>query len=790
MRAIGRPIPMAESRQRVTGHLPFAGDIAVPHMLHGRILRSPHPHARIVSIDRSRAERLPGVVGVLIGEDLLGGQIRPFYGPVLPDRPLIAIDRVRFSGEPVAAVIAADVDTAAEALDLIEVVYEPLTAVVTAEEAAAADAPEIHEAIPLRDFKTFPDLVLHPGGARNVCNHFRLRKGDVDAGFGEAAEIFEDVYRTPSQQHASLEPHVTVATIRPGEVEIWTASAAPYTVRSQIAETLQIPASTVRVHVLNVGGAYGGKTYPRLEPLVVAMSWRVGGRPVRVELSRAEEFYTITRHAATVFLKTGLRRDGTICAREVRVLWSAGAYADISPRLIKNGGYSAAGPYRIPNVAIDSYAMYTNVTPSGGFRGYGVPQVAWAYETQMDEIAARMGMDPAELRRRNLVRDGDTFATGQLMEDMHLEEMMDRVATSIGWAEREPTPTGPLPDGTGIARGKGIACIVKTTVTPSTSTSGLKLNDDGSLTVLTSTVEIGQGSRTVLAQIAADAVGLPVELVAVTYPDTAVTPWDQTTSSSRSTLMMGGAIRSAGEQLQEDLKAVAADYLEASAADLVIDDGRIHVAGTPARGMTVAEVVRRSGRGNFITFATNRSQGSLDPETGQGVVTPHFYHAVAGAEVEVDLQTGQIRLLNLQSETWSGRTIHPVLAELQCEGNMVFGAGQALFEEIVLDGGQIVNASLSEYMLPSILDLGPSWRATVVEDPAGDGRVQGLGESTSAAVPPAIGNAIFNATGIQLTELPLRPEDLLRALRESAGQDVPETGGHPRMPGPEGAARE
>lgn len=772
MAEIGRRIPMSESRLRVNGRLPFAGDVEVRGMLHGRILRSPHAHARILSIDASRAERLPGVVAILTGKDLAGGAIEPFYGPVLPDRPLVAIDRVRFSGEPVAAVVAEDLDVADEAVGLIEVEYDPLPSVVTAEEAAAPEAIAIHDAIPMRDYKTFPDLVLHPGTANNVCNYFRLRKGDVEAGFAEAAEVFEDVYRTPSQQHGNLEPHVTVAQIGEDDVTIWTSSAAPYTVRSQVAETLRMPASRVRVLVYNVGGAYGAKTYPRLEPLVVAMSWKAGGRPVRVELSRGEEFYTITRHASAVFLRTGVRRDGTIAARQVRILWSAGAYADISPRLIKNAGYSSAGPYRIPNVAIDSYAMYTNVTPSGGFRGYGVPQVAWAYESQMDAIAERMRIDPLDLRLRNVVIDGDTFATGQVMEDLHLDTMLRNVAGAIGWQEMHRPAAGrsaTTPDASGpgpgrSVRGKGLACIVKTTVTPSTSTVGLKLNDDGSLSVLTSTVEIGQGSRTVLAQIAADAVGVPFDRVSVSYPDTLVTPWDQTTSSSRSTLMMGGAIQEAGRSIREQLLELGAEQLEVAPSDLVIERGMLSVAGSPQTARSIGDVIRRAARGNLLADATNRSQGSLDPDTGQGIVTPHFYHAVVGAEVDVDLETGAIRLVDLRSQTWAGRIINPALAELQCEGNMVFGVGQALFEEIVLDGGQIVNPGLGEYLLPSILDMGPSWGAEVLEEGDG-GRIHGLGESTSAAVPAAIGNAVRNAIGVGMTELPLHPERLLRALR-------------------------
>ena len=779
MGAIGRPIPMSESRLRVGGRLPFAGDVDVPGMLHGGILRSSHAHARIVSIDATQAERLPGVIAVLTGRDLAAGEIEPFYGPVLPDRPLVAIDRVRFSGEPVAAVIAEDIDVAHEALTLIDVEYEPLPAAVTAEEAAAPTATRIHEEVPTRDYKTFPDLVLHPGVGKNVCNYFRLRKGDVDAGFAEAVEIFDDVYRTPAQQHGNLEPHVTVAQIDDGDVTIWTSSAAPYTVRAQVAETLRLPASRVRVLVYNVGGAYGSKTYPRLEPLVVAMSWKAGGRPVRVALSRAEEFYTITRHAAAVFLRTGVRRDGTIAARQVRVLWSAGAYADISPRLIKNGGYSAAGPYRIDNVAIDSYAMYTNVTPAGGFRGYGVPQVAWAYETQMDEIAERIGIDPLDLRLRNVVKDGDTFATGQVMEDLHLDTMLRDVASDIGWSDSTPGATDGSarvrnPDrsnGVRTVRGKGLACIVKTTVTPSTSTAALKLNDDGSLSVLTSTVEIGQGARTVLAQIAADSVGVPVERVSVSYPDTLVTPWDQTTSSSRSTLMMGGAIQQAGRRIREQLLQLASDELEVSPSDLVIEEDSVFVAGSPETRRRFGDLIRLAARGNLLADATNQSVGSLDPESGQGVVTPHFYHAVVGAEVEVDVETGRVQLVDLRSRTWAGRVIHPVLAELQCEGNMVFGVGQALFEEIVLDGGQIVNAGLGDYMLPSILDMGPNWGAVVLEE-GEHGRIHGLGESTSAAVPAAIGNAIRSATGVRLRELPLRPERVLRAFQGAEPPNV------------------
>ncbi len=777
--SIGRSVRASEANQRVNGLLPFAGNVEVPGMLHGKILRSPYAHALITRLDASRAEALPGVVAVLTGKDIVDGQIEPFYGPAIPDRPLVAIDRVRFNGEPVAAVIAEDLDTAEQALDLIEVDYEPLPAVVTPEEAIAEDAPELHADLHLRDHLSFPDLVLHPGAGKNICNYFRLRKGDVETGMAEADEVFHDTFRTPAEQHASIEPHITVAQITSEGPTIWTTSAAPFTVRSQVAETLHIPASKVRVIVANVGGAYGGKTYPRHEPLVTAMSWKAGGQPVKVALTRPEEFYTITRHSSVVEITTGVKRDGTIVARQVRILWGAGAYADISPRLIKNGGYSSNGPYRVPNVSIDSYAVYTNTTPAGGYRGYGIPQVAWAYESQMDIIAERLGIDPLELRKRNLVVEGDAFSTGQVMDDLHLTEMLPLVAERIGWSDAQTDAAASVaPDAAGRkVRGKGLATIVKTTVTPSTSSAAIKLNADGSVNLETSSVEIGQGSRTVLAQIAADAIGLPYESVRVSYPDTAMTPWDQTTSSSRTTLMMGGAVEEAGLEIRRQLVNLAADVLEAAPQDLVVEDGSVSVVGVPTRSVTFADLLRGSRSGNLLAHAVNRSEGGLDPETGQGIATARFYQAVAGAEVEVDLDTGKVDVLDLHVQTWGGRVIHPVLAELQSEGNVAFGVGQALYEEIVVDNGQIVNTNFGDYMIPSFIDWGDAWTVGLSQAPEGHGLIHGLGESGCPAVPPAIGNALFHAAGIRVKELPLTPERVLKALRERDRQRDDQTKG-------------
>ncbi|MBI3966568.1 MAG: xanthine dehydrogenase family protein molybdopterin-binding subunit [Chloroflexi bacterium] len=767
-RVVGQPVPMREGRERVTGRLKFVINHEAPGMLHAKVFRSTVAHGRITRLDTSAAERSSGVVGVLTGRDLANPAINPWYGPVFPDRPVVANQKVRYVGEPVAVVIAEDGDAAIEALERIEAEYEELPAYFDPESAIHPDAEPLHDLVQRREFLTFPDLVLNTEAGRNIFNHFKLRKGDVERALAQADCVFEGTYRTPAQQHVSLEPHVAICQIRDGQITLWSSASSPYTARFQVAETLKVRQSQVRIVTWNIGGAYGGKTYPRIEPLVALASWKVDGRPVRLEFSRAEEFYTISRHAAVVKCTTAVMRDGTMVARKARILWSAGAYADISPRVCKNGGYSAVGPYRIPNAWIDSYAVYTNVTPAGGFRGYAVPQVTWAYESQMDEIAHALGIDPLELRRRNLVREGDLFSTGQAMDDIHYEALLARTAGAIGWGTRPPLRAAPVARDAegGVRRGKGLAITVKTTVTPSASTASVKLNEDGSVSLLVSTTEVGQGSRTVLAQIAADAVGVPMEHVYQAYPDTALTPWDQTTSSSRSTIMMGEAIRRAGAEVRRQVREIAADLLEVSVEDLEIGDGAVWVRGVPGQLLTLGQVVQRARRGNLLGSGTYASEGHLDAETGQGVASVRFFQAACGVQAAVDLETGRVRLESLYLDTYGGKIVNPPLAELQSEGNVAFGIGQALLEEMVIDNGQVANANLGDYMIPSFEDLPDQLDVGLLEHPSGNGPMHGLGECGSAVVPAAVSNAVFDACGVRLTELPITPEKVLRALRE------------------------
>jgi CO/xanthine dehydrogenase Mo-binding subunit len=755
---------MLDAVQRVTGRAGYTIDLELPGMLHAKLLRSVAPHARIARIDASRARRLPGVAAVLTGADLSGrSDLFPWFGPIFRDQPVVAIDKVRFVGEPVAAVAAVDVDTAQEALGLIDVEYEELPAVFTLDGALVEGAPILHEGPP-RIGQTFPDVIVNPQGG-NVCNHFKLRKGDVEAGFAQADHVFEDVFTSPATQHVPLETHACIAQVADGQITVWASTQIPFVVRGQLAEIFKLPASQVRVIVGTLGGGYGAKCYPKIEPLTAVLA-AMAGRPVKLHLTREEEFVTITKHAVRIRMRTGLLRDGTIVARKSTCHFNTGAYADIGPRLIKNGGYGTGGPHAIPNVWVDSYAVYSNLPPAGAFRGYGINQAAWAYETQMDMIAERLGMDPYELRMRNFLNDGDTVMTGEPMADSHFHELLDGVSSKIGWDFRgwdaEPERQG------GKVRAKGLSCIIKGTVTPSTSTASARLNDDGSLDVLTSSVEMGQGLKTALAILASERLALPVRWVAVSEPDTAVTPYDQQTSSSRSSFSMGSAVGIAVDDVRRQLLEHAADLLEVAVEDLELADGTVRVAGAPQRAISYGQVVQRSRAGNLLGSGTFRTQGGLDPENGQGIGSVHWHQAAGAAEVEVDLETGRFELLHYHAGVYAGRIINPVQAELQTEGNVAFGVGQAMFEELVYDHGQLQNGNLGDYMIASIKDMPDQLDLTILERPEPT-EIHGIGETSLPPVMPAIGNAVYRATGVRVTDLPITPEKILRGLRAREG---------------------
>ncbi|HEY6496100.1 MAG TPA: xanthine dehydrogenase family protein molybdopterin-binding subunit [Trebonia sp.] len=748
---IGARTAMSDSRERVTGELGYVINAEPAGTLHAAMARSAIPHGRLTRVDVGQAARHPGVVLVLTGADIAASPVRPYFGPVFRDQPPLAIGKVRYAGEPVAAVVATDPWAAAEAAALVEVSYEPLPAVFTPADALAAGAPLLHE--DLARAPGFGDIVLQ-GQSGNVCNKFQLRKGEGLDGFRHADRIFTHEFSTPSVQHVSLETHAAIARWEGGRLTVTTCTQTPYTVRDTLAHMFDLPASRVRVIVPPVGGGFGGKTYAKVEPLAALLAQRTR-RPVKIVLTREEEFLTNSKHQSFIRLRTGVKADGTIVARHVDALFNAGAYTDISPRLIKNGGYGAVGPYRIPHVHVDSRAVYTNLPSSGAFRGYGVAQGAWAYETQMDIIAAELGIDPAELRRRNLLAEGDTFATGEKLHDVRFREVLDDALSLFAATDQEPPEPGTL-------RGRGCAVIIKSTITPSTSGAAVKIDSDGSLQVLTSTVELGQGGHTALAQVAAGELGIDVAKVHVVGPDTDVTPYDLTTSSSRSTAAMGAAVRAAVRDAKEALLGLAAGQMEVAPDDLEVADGGIRVLGDPDSGRSIAEVVSTSRMGTVLGHGTFMSTGGLNPETGQGIASDHWHQGAVAAEVDVDPRTGKVRVRRLRAAVYACTVVNPVNARMQVDGSIAFGISQALFEQIIHEAGHVANGNLSDYAIAGRLDLPEVMEVSLIENPDSDA-IHGLGETALPPVAPAIGNAIADATGLRFFRIPMTAERVLDA---------------------------
>lgn len=741
--AVGKPIPVRDAVGKVTGTTPYAFNLKLPQMLAAKVLRSPVPHARITRIDASAAEQLPGVVAVLTALDLgRPGGPGPLSGVMKKDQPVVAGDRVRYIGEPVALVAAETARIAEAALYLIEVEYEELPAVYSPFEALAPDAPLLHDSAP-----------------HNRFQHAKLRHGDLEAGWAEADEIIEETFTSPMAQHVTLEPHVTAAQWADGQLTVWSATQAPYRVKEVLAELFEIEEARVRVIVPPLGGGYGGKGHIRLEPMVAALAWKVGGRPVKLVLSRAEEFVTVTKHAVTIQIKSGVKRDGTFTARQVTLHWNGGAYADASPSLVRSGMVRAVGPYRIPHVWVDSYGLYTNLPPAGAFRGAMSSQATWAYESHLDTIAHRLGLDPLAFRRQNLLVDGDQFATGEPMHDVHFIECLQSCADKLGWAQ----PLDRSAETATRKRGRGLAVMMKSTIPTSKSECRLRLDQAGQLTLFTSTVEMGQGAHTALGQIAAEEIALPFARVAVIGPDTAQSPYDATTSAARSTGMMGTAILKGAEILRQKLLAAAVPLLEHPAGELSLAEGQVVVTAQPEQRMSYGEILQRNQLETLEALGEFQTKGGLDPATGQGISTPHWHQGAGACQVEVDTETGKVTILHYTAASFAGRVVNPQLARLQNDGNVIFGLGPAVLEEIVVDGGQVINPNLSDYMIPSFLDIPQRLESSSIE--AGHGEFHGIGEMTLPPVAPAIANAIFDATGVRLRDLPITAEKVLRALK-------------------------
>ena len=742
MTYVGQALPMPDAVQRVVGTVPFVLDRHVPGMVHGKAVRSTQPHARLRGVDVERARRAPGVLAVVTGQDLVAADgIDPFFGVQRPDQPALAIDKVRYAGEPVAVVVAETMAQATAAAELVAVDYEPLDHVVDPVEAMQPGAPVIHDA--------WPD---------NECGTYALHRGDVAQGFAEADRIYEATYISPPASHVPMEPFVCVATwLHDGRLELWTATQAPHFVRPELARMFGLAPREVRVRTANLGGGYGAKGHVKIEPMVACVA-KVVGRPVRMALARDEVFLTVAKHGAHVRVKTGVTSDGTITARELELVYNAGAYAITSPAGAGQGLTRAPGPYRIPNISVTSTCRYTNTVPACPFRGAMTSQVCFAYEAQLDEIAMDLGIDGVEIRRRNLLRDGDTYATGEVMHDLHYDELLDAAAAAVDWDR----PLAPAPEG--MSRGRGLALMIKSTLTPSRSEARVELHADGSVTLFHSSIEMGQGADGTMMQLLADALGVPPDAIDLPFPDTDTTPFDTTTSSSRATSSMGAATHDAAANLKQELARLAAKHWETTPDRVGVDDGRVTFEGD---ALSYAELLTAVDIDHVTATGVFQSEGGmkgLDPLNVQGKVSVHWHQGAAAVEVLVDRDTGHVHIPHCHGAAYAGRVVNPLRVKQQNEGGAIFGLGPTLFEELVYSGGQLTNPNLSDYMIPSIVDVPERLSSTAVEGDDPHAEMHGVGEMCLPAVAPAVASAIARATGVQLRRVPMTAERVLRAL--------------------------
>ena len=750
---IGRSLPRLEGRDKVTGRAEYTHTMRIPGMLHAKLFRSTVPHGKIKSVDIRAAQSVSGVLHVVTIDDVKQVIPNPYYGPAFHDQPILADGKVRFVGEPVAVVLARDPHVADRAAQLITAEYEELPAVYD-EIDAFTTRTFVHDQ--LKPAGTFTDL-KHLQGMKetNVALDYRLRRGDFEKTYAAAEHKFEHEFKTQKVLHLSFEPFATIADFRSDGVTIHTASQGPSFVRTEIARLLGWPENKVRVKVPYVGGGYGSKLYIKLEALALALSM-IARKPVKVAATMEEMFYQITKHPCTFRIKSGVDGNGKIVARKCEVFWNGGAYADIGPRVSQKAGLTASGPYDIDNVEIDSYALYTNVTPSGSLRGFGVPQLVWAYESHMDMMARALKRDPAEFRRKNLLREGSVHATGQTLEDAPLDKVLNTVLDRLAW-------TQPFDRGSGVVRrGRGFGIAIKAVVTPTTSVAIINISADGSVTLYCGTVDMGQGSDTALAQLVGEALNVPAESVRIVQRDTDVTPYDMGTLGSRSLFHMGHAIQRAAQDVRSKIAALRKEVGEPEGSNIPIP-----ALFQKRYGMQAGNIV---GSGAFKPDYVPPSR-----ETGQSSnITPFWLISGAGAEVEVDTETGHVKLTKLISVVDVGKAVNPKIVETQISGGALMQLGFTLFEKIHIDGGQITNASLADYKIPGFHDVPVALENLYVEHEQSNGPfgAKGVGESSMFCVSPAVANALDDAVGIRLTELPLTPETVLRAIRANAGKPL------------------
>jgi len=771
---VGKGVPRIDAFEKVTGTAQYTADLRLPGMLYAKLLKSPHAHARIILIDTSEAEKLSGVRAILTGKEV------PYkFGIYMQDKEVLAQEKVHHVGEPVAAVAADTEEIAERAVELIKVEYEELPAVFDQRDAMKEGAPLVHER--LHDYKHAP--FIFPKPHTNIANHFKLRKGDVERGFEEADIVVENEFYQPQVQNVQMETHTSIGQWLPdGQINIWTSAQSPFAVRHLLSAGLGVPIHKVNVVVPYVGGGFGGKAGLHWEPLVVLLSKKAGGRPVRLVMTREEQFNTTAvRQGFYARIKTGVKRDGKIISEEILYVWDAGAYADYGVNIGRAAGYSCTGPYEIPNVKCDSLTVYTNHPYGTAYRGFGHAEFHFAVERQTDLVARAVGMDPVEFRLKNAALPGRVTATGErLREDAgRVDECIKAVAETIGWEKKGPKQAG------GKLHGVGIAAIWKAPAMPSYTSSSaiLKLNEDGTLTLSISSTEIGQGTPTALAQMVAEELQMPIEKIkVVTKRETDFGPYSWQTVASRGLFMEGNATIDAARNLKEQVRGTAAELLGVPKEELAVAEGKVFLPGKPDKSIHLAKLatagVFPDGRGiggPVLGYGIYTAEGltNLDPETGQGLPALMWTFGAQGAEVEVDPETGEVRVLKIVSAFDIGKSINPVLLRGQVCGGTVQGIGSALTEEFIFnEKGTLLNNNLTDYKICRAQDIPDEFVFIPIENPQQNAPygARGIGEHTRISIEPAIANAIHDATGVDLFEIPMSRERVWRALKQRGGK--------------------
>ncbi len=758
--AIGKAIPRLDAFEKVTGRAIYGDDIKLPNILFAKALRSEYAHAKILNINVEKAKRLPGVKAVVTGKEF------PFLGgEAIMDYPFLASQKVRYVGEAVAAVAALNEEIAQEAIELIEVEYEPLPPLLDPEKAMEREALLIHEE--MLSYRRLP--IIRPIENSNICHHVQFIKGDLERGFSESDFITEDTFSTQMVQHGAIEPHMAIAQVDlSGRITVWVTNDSPHRLRQDLSNAMGLPLKKIRViSPPYIGGNFGGKGGLKVETLCIALALKANHRPVKIVLTREEVFTSsLVRHPSIVKLKTGVKKDGRIMAREAKVIYDTGAYAEKGPTVCQQACVASVGPYKIPNIKVDGFCVYTNKPIAGAYRGYGVPQVAWAHESQLDIIAERLGIDPVEIRLKNCVEEGAISPTGQQrLHSVGLKECIKEVSDSIDWNRPRKR-----------FRGRGIACGFKNTKTPTGSSAVVIVSQDGSVEVLTSAVEVGQGSKTVLAQIASEELGVPVENINMITPDTDITPFDASTTSSRTTFHMGNAVRRAAKDAKDQLLVISAEILGVDSKELTIENGLIFSKSNPQRKLTISEAIRHEYQAGLDIIGKDSYYPVVEGEQKGMWSAPSIFwmYGAQCAEVEVDPETGRVKVLKVVGAHDVGRAINPSTCRGQIEGGMVHALGNTLFEEMIIGNrGEVVNKSFLDYRMPGALDT-PEIESIIVESPHREGPwgAKGIGEMTVVPTAPAIANAIYDAIGVRIKELPITPDKIIKALKAKQNEKV------------------